>query len=62
MIEFQVFQREPADGYHVFKVFLDGTCVFAHELCKHKDLKQLYDELNNELLFLSDYIQELSNK
>lgn len=59
MIEFQVFQREPVDGYHVFKVFIDSKCVFTHELCSRMRLKSLYDELNNELHFLSDYIKEL---
>jgi|SRR6185503_19117743 len=56
MIEIEVFQREvPADNIHILKIWRDKRLISATEI-KHLELKKLRDELENELFWLDNYL------
>lgn len=55
MIEIEVFQREPADNIHILKIWRDKELISATEI-NHFELKELRDELDNELFWLDNYL------
>jgi hypothetical protein len=58
MIEIECFQRGTNSELNCLNIWVNGGLIHTTELTSSEQLKQLRDDLHNELLWINDYLRE----